>query len=92
MFDFLGQTESASTVFLSAGPGDNKLNLSWNFNVPWLNIQYDIYKETPTNMMKHVPKDYGAKKIGHFGVFSRKYRDSFWKKIAEEIGEIKNKK
>ena len=48
VFDFLGQTESASTVFVNAGPGDNKLNLTWNFNVPWLNIQYDIFKETPT--------------------------------------------
>jgi gliding motility-associated-like protein len=44
----LGSTEAASSVFLNASPGDNKLNLTWNFNVPWLNFQYDIFKETPT--------------------------------------------
>ncbi len=47
-FDFLGQTEAASSVFLNASPGDNKLNLTWDFNVPWLNFKYDVYKETPT--------------------------------------------
>lgn len=48
VFKLLGSTEPASTVFLGAAPGDNKLSLSWNFNVPWLNVKYDIYKETPT--------------------------------------------
>ena len=44
-----------------------------------------IHNGTLTKMIKHFPKDYGAKKIGHFGIFSRKYRESFWKRIAEEI-------
>ena len=48
LFELLGATQSASTVLLGSVPGDNKLNLSWNFNVPWLNFQYDVYKETPT--------------------------------------------
>ncbi len=46
-FELLGSTHAASTVYLEAGPGDNKLNLSWNFEVPWMNFLYDIYKETP---------------------------------------------
>lgn len=46
-FELLGSTHAASTVYLEAAPGDNKLNLSWNFEVPWTNFQYDIYKETP---------------------------------------------
>jgi gliding motility-associated-like protein len=45
-FESLGKTDPASTVYLTVAPGDNKLNLSWNFEVPWLNIHYDIYKET----------------------------------------------
>jgi len=44
-----------------------------------------IYKGSPVNMIKHVAGDYGAKTIGHSRIFSRKYRDSFWKRIAEEI-------
>ncbi|HRH55200.1 MAG TPA: gliding motility-associated C-terminal domain-containing protein, partial [Chitinophagales bacterium] len=44
----LGKTDPASTVYLTVGPGDNKLNLSWNFDVPWLNLKYDVYKESPT--------------------------------------------
>lgn len=48
IFEKLGKTDPASTVFLTVGPGDNKLNLSWNFDVPWLNLKYDVYKETPT--------------------------------------------
>mgnify|MGYP003376685877 FL=1 len=46
-FELLGSTHAASTVYLEAAPGDNKLNLSWNFEVPWTNFQYDIYKEKP---------------------------------------------
>ena len=45
-FELLGVTDPASSVYLTASPGDNKLNLSWNFNVPWLNFYYDVYKET----------------------------------------------
>lgn len=48
VFELLGKTDPASTVYLTAGPGDNKLNLSWNFDVPWLNVKYDVFKETPT--------------------------------------------
>lgn len=48
VFEVLGVTDPASSVFLSAAPSDNKLNLSWNFDVPWLNFNYEVYKETPT--------------------------------------------
>ncbi len=47
-FKLLGATQTASTVFLNAAPGDNKLNLTWEFNVPWINQKFDVYKETPT--------------------------------------------
>lgn len=41
---FLGKSQDASTVFLTAAPGDNKVRLTWNFNVPWTNSKYTIYR------------------------------------------------
>lgn len=46
-FQLLGATQAASSVFLNAAPGDNKLNLSWDYNVPWLNEMFEVYKEQP---------------------------------------------
>lgn len=47
-----------------------------------------LYKGTESKMIEHSPSDYGARFIGHFGIFSRKYKESFWKKIAEEVEAI----
>lgn len=44
---YLGSSAFASSVFLSIAPSDNKLTLSWNFHVPWLNVYYDVYREEP---------------------------------------------
>ncbi|MGQ0829125.1 MAG: gliding motility-associated C-terminal domain-containing protein [Bacteroidota bacterium] len=41
-----GSTHTASSVFLSTSPTDNKVNLSWQEYVPWVNYNYYIYKET----------------------------------------------
>jgi len=35
---------SASSVYLSTAPSDNAVTLSWNFNTPWVNYQYDVYR------------------------------------------------
>lgn len=43
------QTRSASSVYLSLAPSDNTITLSWNFNDPWNNYLYHIYKEIPTS-------------------------------------------
>jgi gliding motility-associated-like protein len=40
-----GTTQTATTVFLSATPGDEKNRLSWALNVPWTNSSYTIYRE-----------------------------------------------
>jgi len=48
VFELLGTTNPASTVYLTTTPSDNKLNLFWNFDVPWDNVHYDLFKETPT--------------------------------------------
>lgn len=31
------------------------------------------------------PADYGVKRIGHFGLFSRKFRERFWTKIVNDL-------
>ncbi len=41
----IGSTHVASSVFLSLTPADRKMKLSWNFNVPWVNTYYIIYKK-----------------------------------------------
>jgi gliding motility-associated-like protein len=43
---FKGSTHTASSVFLSSTPSDNKVTLSWNEQVPWVNYKYFIFKET----------------------------------------------
>lgn len=42
--EFVGSSSPASSVFLDAEPNDETLNLFWNFNHPWQNISYDVYK------------------------------------------------
>src|SRR6218665_263455 len=44
---FKGSTHTASSVFLTASPSDNKVILTWQEFVPWMNYKYYIYKEVP---------------------------------------------
>lgn len=39
-----GNSTTASSVFLSIAPTDNRLVLSWEEHVPWANNSYDIFK------------------------------------------------
>ena len=41
---YAGETQRASTVFLSVAPTDERLILSWQVNVPWRNYFYEIYR------------------------------------------------
>lgn len=34
----------ASSIFLDIAPNDEQLNLSWNFNQPWVNYNYEIQR------------------------------------------------
>ena len=45
--DSLGSSDLASSVFLKITPAYQVLNLSWNFNVPWLNTAFVIYRKIP---------------------------------------------
>ena len=44
--DTIGSSEKGSSVFLTTSPIDQAINLSWIFNVPWINEQYVIYRRT----------------------------------------------
>jgi gliding motility-associated-like protein len=40
-----GSSQIASSVYLKISPTDNRLNLSWEEHVPWLNASYDIFRQ-----------------------------------------------
>lgn len=42
---FISNSSKASSVFLSLVPNDNQLQLNWNFNVPWTDSLFVIYKQ-----------------------------------------------
>lgn len=42
----IGNTNIASSIYLSLTPNDNQIGLSWQENVPWTNNLYYIYKGT----------------------------------------------
>ncbi len=41
----IGSTHIASSVYLTLTPSDKKMILTYNFNVPWINQQYVIYRK-----------------------------------------------
>ena len=41
----IGYPSIASSIFLNSQPDDNKVNLSWEKNVPWTNNDYIIYRK-----------------------------------------------
>lgn len=45
--DSLGESELASSVFLTVSPAFESLNLNWTFNVPWVNNTYVIFRKLP---------------------------------------------
>ncbi len=43
-YEDVGTSQTASSVWLSISPSDNKLNLSWEEHVPWTDTLYYIYR------------------------------------------------
>jgi gliding motility-associated-like protein len=43
----MGSTQVARTMFLNIAPTDEALQLSWNFEAPWRNNRYDIFRFNP---------------------------------------------
>jgi len=42
---YLGESNEASSVFLTSIPNDNEIKLNWNEVVPWNNTLYEVYRE-----------------------------------------------
>lgn len=45
---YIGESTPATSIFLNLVPNDNRVELSWQVNQPWINHTYEIYRETPT--------------------------------------------
>ena len=41
----LGFSPSASSVYLEITPTDNRNDLHWDFDVPWVNYKYDVFRQ-----------------------------------------------
>jgi len=48
---YIGSTQIATSVFLQISPSDNALHLNFNFNVPWTNHEYIIFRQNPANLL-----------------------------------------
>ncbi len=46
-FGYIGSSQQASTIYLDIYETDERLELSWDLNVPWNNEYYTIYKLDP---------------------------------------------
>jgi hypothetical protein len=40
----VGVSDPASSVFITLIPGDNKIRVSWEYDVPWTNTRYEIFR------------------------------------------------
>jgi predicted alpha/beta hydrolase len=43
----------------------------------------NFYPNAHTSVEKLIPSDFGLKKIGHFGLFSRSAKETLWPKVIE---------
>ncbi|MCI5081215.1 MAG: gliding motility-associated C-terminal domain-containing protein [Saprospiraceae bacterium] len=43
----LGSSEEASSVYLTASPTDNANDLTWEYNVPWSNFDFVVFRQAP---------------------------------------------
>ncbi len=44
----IGNSQAATSVFLKTISNDRKLELQWNYSVPWSNYKHNIYKKDPS--------------------------------------------
>lgn len=43
--DVIGSSNEASSVFITATPGDELVTVAWAFNTPWVNTSFDVYRQ-----------------------------------------------
>ncbi|MDP3567529.1 gliding motility-associated C-terminal domain-containing protein [Sediminibacterium sp.] len=44
----VGASQRATSIFLTATPGDRKINLKWSSATPWNNYNYTVYRKNPS--------------------------------------------
>jgi gliding motility-associated-like protein len=49
--DFIGNCQPASSVYLYTTPSDNTVTLRWDYNTPWTNYEYAIYRFNTTSLL-----------------------------------------
>jgi gliding motility-associated-like protein len=80
----LGETQPASSIFLSSAPTDRACQLSWQEDVPWINIRYVVYQlingervvldtvntsnYTHTGLINGETYEYVVRGVGSYGV------------------------
>jgi gliding motility-associated-like protein len=47
--EFIGSTQVARSMYLTISATDQALELSWNFQAPWVNEEYTIFRYNPEN-------------------------------------------
>jgi len=47
----IGSSQKASSVFITFSPGDKKLRINFNLNVPWTNEEYVIYRQNESTLL-----------------------------------------
>jgi len=47
----IGATQNASSVYVSASGSNQTITLTWQFNVPWYNNAFTIYRQNPQTMI-----------------------------------------
>lgn len=47
----IGSSQKATSVFLSAIPGDRKISLAWTATTPWDNYEYTVFRKGPGELI-----------------------------------------
>lgn len=50
----VGSTQIAPSIFISLIPGDNKLSINWNSNVPWKNDTFVVYRQNASMLFDSI--------------------------------------
>ena len=50
----IGQSDEASSVYLTVDPSDQRNNLSWSTQVPWTNFEYVVFRRDPGSSVFNV--------------------------------------
>ncbi|NVO19093.1 MAG: gliding motility-associated C-terminal domain-containing protein [Bacteroidetes bacterium] len=47
----IGASQYASSDFISFQPGDNKIKINFNFNVPWTNLFFTVFRKNESTLL-----------------------------------------